>query len=119
MGSHIGRYSISKAKTVYVSGVGTDRRAGADYCLVELQKLELLHGNANSLSNFLDLPQPYPSPLTNLENRMIIEELNYNMKQLKIEHETLYVSLNREQQHTPGRADKYRHGSMIKSGNLK
>ncbi|PWA93051.1 hypothetical protein CTI12_AA075150 [Artemisia annua] len=50
-----------------------------------------------SLSDFLDLPQPYPSLVTNLDNRMIIEELSYNMKQLKIEHETLHASLNPEQ----------------------
>ena len=85
MGSYIWRILYKKRKQFMFPALE----------LVEWQ--ELLHRNGKSLSDFLDLPQPYLSLLTNLDNRMIIEELSHNMKQLKIEHETLHGSLNLEQ----------------------
>ena len=63
-----------------------------NYCLVELQ--ELLHKNGKSLSDFQDLPEPDTTLLTNMDNRLIRDELSYNMKQLKAEHEKLHASLN-------------------------
>ena len=66
-----------------------------NYCLVKLQ--ELLHKNGKSLSDFADLPQPNASLLTNLDNRLIREELSYDMKKLKAEHQKLFASLNTEQ----------------------
>ena len=66
-----------------------------NYCLVELQ--ELLHKNGKSLSDFEDLPKPDPTLITNMDNRLIRDELSYNMKQLKEEHEKLHASLNPDQ----------------------
>ncbi|XP_071700424.1 uncharacterized protein [Rutidosis leptorrhynchoides] len=66
-----------------------------NYCLVEIQGI--LNKNGKSLDDYPDLPQPDPSMLTQMDNRMIREELNYNIKDMHILHETLFSSLNPEQ----------------------
>ncbi|XP_071740766.1 uncharacterized protein [Rutidosis leptorrhynchoides] len=77
---------------VFVGGigaVGTDAGDVCDACI--------LNKNGKSLGDFLDVPQPDPDLLTQLDNRLIREELNYNLAELKNEHQTLYASLNPEQ----------------------
>ena len=66
-----------------------------NYCLVEIQ--QLLNRNGRSLKDFPDLPQPNPSLLTNLDNRLIREALDFDSKQSKIEHDQLHSLLNPEQ----------------------
>ncbi|XP_071727418.1 uncharacterized protein [Rutidosis leptorrhynchoides] len=66
-----------------------------NYCLVEIQGV--LHKHGKSLSDFPTLPQPDPSLLTQLDNRLIREELNYNIKEMKTLHDNLFRSLNPEQ----------------------
>ncbi|XP_071688411.1 uncharacterized protein [Rutidosis leptorrhynchoides] len=66
-----------------------------NYCLLEIQSI--LNKNGKSLGDFPDLPQPDPTLLTQLDNRLIRKELNYNLADLQAEHQTLYASLNPEQ----------------------
>ncbi|XP_071695229.1 uncharacterized protein [Rutidosis leptorrhynchoides] len=66
-----------------------------NYCLVEIQML--LNKNGKALSDFPDLPQPDPSLISHLDNRLIREELNYNIQELKAIHDSLYSSLNPDQ----------------------
>ncbi|GJV81518.1 ATP-dependent DNA helicase PIF1-like protein [Tanacetum coccineum] len=66
-----------------------------NYCLMELQ--ELLRRFGRSLSEFKDLPQPNPALLTNLDNRLIREALDFDFKKSKIEHQHLHSMLNPEQ----------------------
>ncbi|XP_071718552.1 ATP-dependent DNA helicase RRM3-like [Rutidosis leptorrhynchoides] len=66
-----------------------------NYCLVEIQGV--LHKHGKSLSDFPALPQPNPSLLTQLDNRLIRRELNYNIKEMKTFHDNLFRSLNPEQ----------------------
>ncbi|GJY99326.1 ATP-dependent DNA helicase PIF1-like protein [Tanacetum coccineum] len=47
-----------------------------NYCLVEIQ--ELLNRNGRSLTDFQDLPRPNPQLLTNMDNRLIREALNFD-----------------------------------------
>ncbi|PWA55162.1 cytochrome P450 [Artemisia annua] len=53
--------------------------------------------NGRSLKDFPDLPQPNPTLLTNLDNRLIREALDFDSKQSKIEHDQLHSLLNPEQ----------------------
>ena len=66
-----------------------------NYCLIEIQ--ELLNRSGKSLSEFKDLPLPNPKLLTNLDNRLIREALDYDMKKSKVEHQQLHSLLNPEQ----------------------
>ncbi|XP_071740458.1 ATP-dependent DNA helicase PIF1-like [Rutidosis leptorrhynchoides] len=66
-----------------------------NYCLVEIQGI--LNRNGKSLGEFPDLPQPDPSMLTQMDNRLIREELNYNVKEMHTLHSRLFNSLNPEQ----------------------
>ncbi|GKA93712.1 hypothetical protein Tco_0815698 [Tanacetum coccineum] len=65
-----------------------------NYCLVEIQ--ELLNRNGRSLTDFQDLPRPNPQLLTNMDNRLIREALNFDMNKSRIEHERLHPLLNPE-----------------------
>ncbi|GJV90069.1 ATP-dependent DNA helicase PIF1-like protein [Tanacetum coccineum] len=49
-----------------------------------------------SLTDFKDLPQPNPNLLTNKDNRLIWEALDFDIKKSKAEHEHLYLLLNPE-----------------------
>lgn len=66
-----------------------------NYCLVAIK--ELLNINGKSLSDFPELPMPDPTLLTNMDNRLIREELDYDMKEVSVEHQKLYNSLNSDQ----------------------
>ncbi|GKD96211.1 uncharacterized protein Tco_1380108, partial [Tanacetum coccineum] len=50
-----------------------------------------------SLSDFKDLPQPDPSLLTNMDNRLIREALDFDIRKSKAEHQHLHSLLNPEQ----------------------
>ena len=49
-----------------------------NYCLIEIQ--DLLNMNGKSLDNFQDLPRPDPRILTNMDNRLIREALDFDMQ---------------------------------------
>ncbi|PWA53848.1 hypothetical protein CTI12_AA438830 [Artemisia annua] len=66
-----------------------------NYCLVEIE--ELLHKFGRSLAEFEDLPRPNPKLLTNMDNRLIREALDFDMNRSKIEHEQLHSMLNTDQ----------------------
>ncbi|XP_071718001.1 uncharacterized protein [Rutidosis leptorrhynchoides] len=66
-----------------------------NYCLVEIQGI--LNKNGKSLADFPELLQPDQSMLTQMDNRLIREELNYNIKEMTTLHNTLFSSLNPEQ----------------------
>ncbi|GKC42571.1 ATP-dependent DNA helicase PIF1, partial [Tanacetum coccineum] len=66
-----------------------------NYCLIEIK--ELLHKYGRSLSDFKDLPQPDPRLLTNMDNRLIREALDFDIKKSRAEHQHLHSLLNPEQ----------------------
>ncbi|GJZ88427.1 hypothetical protein Tco_0660209 [Tanacetum coccineum] len=49
-----------------------------NYCLLEIQ--DLLHRYGRSLEDFKDLPRPDPSLLTSMDNRLIREALDFDIK---------------------------------------
>ncbi|GJY23387.1 ATP-dependent DNA helicase PIF1-like protein [Tanacetum coccineum] len=53
-----------------------------NYCLLKIQ--DLLHRYGRSLEDFKDLPWPDPSLLTNMDNRLIREALDFDMKKASI-----------------------------------
>nr|GEU39852.1 ATP-dependent DNA helicase PIF1-like [Tanacetum cinerariifolium] len=53
--------------------------------------------SVTSLEDFKDLPQPDPSLLTNMDNRLIREALDFNIKKSKYEHQQLHSMLNPKQ----------------------
>ncbi|KAK9078099.1 hypothetical protein SSX86_002156 [Deinandra increscens subsp. villosa] len=66
-----------------------------NYCLLKIE--ELLQRNGMSLNDFENFPKPDPTLLGNVENRLIREELSYNVSLEKEMHEKLYSNLNAEQ----------------------
>ncbi|GJV33651.1 ATP-dependent DNA helicase PIF1-like protein [Tanacetum coccineum] len=66
-----------------------------NYCLLEIQKLLNRHGR--SLAEFQDLPRPNLRLLTNLENRLIREALDFDVNKSRAEHAQLHSLLNPEQ----------------------
>ncbi|GKA78980.1 hypothetical protein Tco_0785517, partial [Tanacetum coccineum] len=66
-----------------------------NYCLMEIK--ELLHKYGRSLTDFKDLPQPNPSLLTNMDNRLIREALDFDIKKSKAGHQQLHSLLIPEQ----------------------
>ncbi|GJS48911.1 ATP-dependent DNA helicase PIF1-like protein [Tanacetum coccineum] len=66
-----------------------------NYCLLEIQKLLNRHGR--SLAEFQDLPRPNPRLLTNLDNRLIRELLDFDVNKSRAEHAQLHSLLNPEQ----------------------
>ncbi|XP_071713309.1 uncharacterized protein [Rutidosis leptorrhynchoides] len=66
-----------------------------NYCLVEIQGI--LNKNEKSLDDYPELSQPDPSMQNQMDNRLIRDELNYNIKYMHILHESLFSSLNPEQ----------------------
>ncbi|XP_071705325.1 uncharacterized protein [Rutidosis leptorrhynchoides] len=66
-----------------------------NYCLVEIEAI--LNKNGKSLADYPDLPQPDQSLLTHMDNRLIREELNYNLQEMRTLHTTLHNSLTPEQ----------------------
>ncbi|GJW04382.1 ATP-dependent DNA helicase PIF1-like protein [Tanacetum coccineum] len=49
-----------------------------NYCLLEIEAL--LNRNGRSLTDFLDLPRPDPTLLTHIDNQLIREALDYDIK---------------------------------------
>nr|GEY54699.1 ATP-dependent DNA helicase PIF1-like [Tanacetum cinerariifolium] len=66
-----------------------------NYCLVEIQ--ESLNRNGRSLIEFQDLPRPNLQLLTNMDNRLIKEALEFDMNKSKMEHQQLRPLLNPKQ----------------------
>ncbi|XP_074373763.1 uncharacterized protein LOC141714125 [Apium graveolens] len=62
----------------------------------EIEKL--LNEIGKTLHNFPTMPFPEASYLGNMQNRLIAEEVSYNVKEMKVEHDKLYSNLNVEQQ---------------------
>lgn len=65
------------------------------YCLVEIEKI--LSRTGKSLKDFSDLLQPDLEEISHLQNRLIREELNYDLKALKSEHDERKRALNPQQ----------------------
>ncbi|GJT72999.1 putative ribonuclease H-like domain-containing protein, partial [Tanacetum coccineum] len=66
-----------------------------NYCLLEIQKL--LNRDGRSLAEFQDLPRLNPRFLTNLENRLIREALDFDVNKSRAKHAQLHSLLNPEQ----------------------
>ncbi|GKC53305.1 hypothetical protein Tco_1076050 [Tanacetum coccineum] len=56
-----------------------------------------LHRKTENYLDFQDLPWSNPQLLTNMDNRLIREALDFDMNKSKLEHETLHPLLNPEQ----------------------
>ncbi|GJS01793.1 ATP-dependent DNA helicase PIF1-like protein [Tanacetum coccineum] len=65
-----------------------------NYCLLEIEAL--LNRNSRYLTDFPDLPRPDPTLLTHIDNRLIREALDYDIKKSKLEHAQLHSLLNPE-----------------------
>ncbi|GJU68232.1 ATP-dependent DNA helicase PIF1 [Tanacetum coccineum] len=78
-----------------------------NYCLLEIRKL--LNRHRRSLAEFQDLPRPNPGLLTNLDNRLIREALDFDVNKSKVEHEQLHSLLNPEQRLIYDKVIKYVH----------
>nr|GEV74723.1 ATP-dependent DNA helicase PIF1-like [Tanacetum cinerariifolium] len=66
-----------------------------NYCLLEIQTL--LNRHERSLAEFQDLPHPNSRLLTNLDNRLIREALDFDVDKIRVEHEQLHSLLNPKQ----------------------
>ena len=95
LGVLVRRYSTQKRKIFNYPNLELTEEQLKNYCLVEIQ--ELLNRHGRSLSDFQDLPLPDPRLLTNLDNRLIREALDYDMNKSRIEHQQLHSLLNPEQ----------------------
>ncbi|GJX76202.1 ATP-dependent DNA helicase PIF1-like protein [Tanacetum coccineum] len=58
---------------------------------------KVLARNGRSLADFQELPRPNPVLLTNMENQLIKEALDFDIKKSKIEHDQLHSLLNPKQ----------------------
>ncbi|GKC08803.1 ATP-dependent DNA helicase PIF1-like protein [Tanacetum coccineum] len=58
---------------------------------------DLLNTNGRALSEFTDMPQPNPTLLTSVDNRLIREARAFDMNKSRIQHQELYPQLNPEQ----------------------
>ncbi|GJV48680.1 hypothetical protein Tco_1438892 [Tanacetum coccineum] len=58
---------------------------------------DILKKEKTSLSDFKELPKPDPSLLTNMDNRLIREALDFDIKKSKFEHQHLHSLLNPKQ----------------------
>jgi hypothetical protein len=65
------------------------------YCLIELEKI--LVQNGKYLSDFPGMPLPNSIAADAMENRLILEEMNYNVIELTKEHERCHPLLNDQQ----------------------
>nr|GEV62082.1 ATP-dependent DNA helicase PIF1-like [Tanacetum cinerariifolium] len=66
-----------------------------NYCLLEIQTL--LNSHERSLAEFQDLPRPNSRLLTNLDNRLIREALDFDVNKIRVKHEQLHSLLNPKQ----------------------
>ncbi|KAK2427093.1 ATP-dependent DNA helicase PIF1 [Trifolium repens] len=65
------------------------------YCLIEMEKI--LIRNGKELSEIDGMPLPDDASLAAKDNRLITEELNYNVDELRQEHERCHQFLNEQQ----------------------
>ncbi|XP_039690573.1 uncharacterized protein [Medicago truncatula] len=65
------------------------------YCLIEIDKILVRAGSY--LSDFDGMPLPNSESFEATENRLIVEELSYNVDDLKKEHERCHPLLNEQQ----------------------
>ncbi|GJY85469.1 ATP-dependent DNA helicase PIF1-like protein [Tanacetum coccineum] len=65
-----------------------------NYCLMEIH--DLLNTNGRTLTEFSDMPQPNPTLLTSVDNRLIREARAFDINKSRIPHQ-LYPQLNLEQ----------------------
>lgn len=65
------------------------------YCLIEIEKF--LVRNGMELCDFDGMPLPDDASIAAKDNRLIAEELNYNVHELKQEHERCHPLLNDQQ----------------------
>ncbi|KAL7094727.1 hypothetical protein ACP275_11G121900 [Erythranthe tilingii] len=66
-----------------------------NFALAEIENI--LRSNNRSLANFPIMPQPDMSLVTQVQNRLIYDELNYDRHELAMEHSKLLSSLTDEQ----------------------
>ncbi|GJQ94919.1 reverse transcriptase domain-containing protein [Tanacetum coccineum] len=66
-----------------------------NYCLLEIETL--LNRNERSFTDFQELPRPNQTLLTYMDNRLIREALDFDIKKSKIDREQLHSLLNPEQ----------------------
>ncbi|KAL7091157.1 hypothetical protein ACP275_12G088400 [Erythranthe tilingii] len=66
-----------------------------NFALAEIENI--LRSNNRSLANFPTMPQPDMSLVTQVQNRLIYDELNYDRHELAMEHSKLLSSLTDEQ----------------------
>ena len=66
-----------------------------DYGLYEIEQILQQHGR--SLKDYPQMPQPDLDIIIHNGNRLIQEEMSYNISSLKREHEILFSGLNNEQ----------------------
>ncbi|GKA54139.1 hypothetical protein Tco_0753088 [Tanacetum coccineum] len=67
-----------------------------NYCLLEIEAL--LNRNGRSLTDFPDLPRPDPTLLTHIDNRLIREALDYDIKKLNLNMLHLHFVINLSEQ---------------------
>ncbi|AET02330.2 replication factor-A carboxy-terminal domain protein [Medicago truncatula] len=65
------------------------------YCLIEIDKILVCAGSY--LSDFDEMSLPNSESFEAMENRLIVEELSYNVDDLKKEHERCHPLLNEQQ----------------------
>ncbi|GKV14803.1 hypothetical protein SLEP1_g25620 [Rubroshorea leprosula] len=66
-----------------------------NYCLLELERMQNRSGK--SLSDYNGMPLPNMNLLFGADNRLIKEELNYDIRKMKADHDNFYISLNNQQ----------------------
>ncbi|KAI3693273.1 hypothetical protein L6452_33106 [Arctium lappa] len=84
-------------QTSNVTGLYLNDEDLQNHLLYELEILLNSNSNSSSLSEF-GLPMPPAHLLTNLQNRLLMEEKNYDRIKLAEEHKALQLYLNTEQQ---------------------
>ncbi|GJT76115.1 uncharacterized protein Tco_1042840 [Tanacetum coccineum] len=75
-----------------------------NYCLIEIK--ELLHKYGRSLADFKDLPQPDLKLLTNIDNHLIREALDFDIKKSRAEHQHLHSFMRVNEYSANGADDK-------------
>ncbi|KAF7835735.1 uncharacterized protein G2W53_010594 [Senna tora] len=71
------------------------RLCNPDIALAEIDNILRIHGR--SLRDFRPMPLPNDALLSNMENMLISEELNYHKELLRTQHHTFFATLTQEQ----------------------
>ena len=69
---------------IYIAGLVLTDEQKKDFCLFQIEML--LRGNNSSLRMFEGMPFPDDAAILSSNNRLIHDELSYNMDELKEEH---------------------------------